>query len=218
MQIRAAMTRHKTSPFETYHGRYEAWFQRYVAVYYSELLAIHALLPWHGLGIEIGVGSGRFAAPFGIRVGLDPSRAMLTYAIERGITGIQGVAEALPFKDAVFDYGLIVTTICFADDPKTMLNEAHRLLKPRAPLVIGFIDRSSRLGQRYLTHQNDSAFYRVARFYSALEVERLLGAAGFVDLTWKQTLSKPLNKIHEIEALCDGHGHGGFVAVKALRP
>ena len=212
------MIRHKTSPFEAYHGRYEAWFQRYVTVYYSELLAIHSLLPWHGLGIEIGVGSGRFAAPLGIRVGLDPSRAMLTYAIERGISGIQGIAEALPFKDAVFDYGLVVTTICFVDDPKTMLNEAHRLLKPRAPLVIGFIDRSSRLGRRYLMRQNESVFYRVARFYSALEVERLLNATGFVDLTWRQTLSKPLNKIHEIEPVCDGHGHGGFVAVKAHRP
>jgi ubiquinone/menaquinone biosynthesis C-methylase UbiE len=216
-QIRAMMTKHKKSPFEAYHSRYETWFQRYVAVYYSELLAVHALLPWHGQGIEIGVGSGRFASPLGIRVGLDPCRAMLAYAIERGVSSIQGVAEALPFKDAVFDYGLIVTTICFVDDPKTMLNEAHQVLKPGAPLIIGFVDRASVLGQQYLAHQDESVFYREARFYSALEVERLLGDTGFVDLVWKQTLSKPLNEIQEIEPFCDGHGYGGFVVVKAVR-
>jgi SAM-dependent methyltransferase len=211
------MTRYKSAPFEAYHDRYEAWFQRHPAAYYSELLAVHARLPWHGLGVEIGVGTGRFAAPLGIRVGLDPSRAMLAYAIERGISGIQGVAEALPFKETVFDYGLVVTTICFVDDPQKMLNEAHRVLKSGAPLVIGFVDRASGIGQQYLAHQGESVFYRDARFYSALEVERLLGDAGFVELVWGQTLSKPLNEIQAIEPLSDGHGHGGFVVVKAVR-
>lgn len=205
------------TPFDAGHGRYEAWFQRHPAAYHAELLAVHALLPWHGLGLEIGVGTGRFAAPLGIRVGLDASRAMLAYAVKRGVCSIQGVAEALPFKDAVFDYGLVVTTICFVDDPQKMLNEAHRVLKSRAPLVIGFVDRTSRLGQQYLAHQAESAFYREARFYSALEVERLLGDSGFVDLAWGQTLSKPLNEIQEIEPLSEGRGHGGFVVVKAVR-
>lgn len=39
----------------------------------------------------------------------------------RDISGVQGIAEALPFRDAVFDYALVVTTICFVDDPKAML-------------------------------------------------------------------------------------------------
>ena len=205
------------TPFDAGHCRYEAWFQRHPAAYHAELLAVHALLPWHGLGVEIGVGTGRFAAPLGIRVGLDPSRAMLGYAVKRGVSSIQGVAEALPFKDAVFDYGLVVTTICFVGDPQKMLNEAHRVLKSGTSLVIGFVDRTSRLGQQYLAHQAESAFYREARFYSALEVERLLGDAGFVDLAWWQTLSKPLNEIQEIEPLSEGRGHGGFVVVKAVR-
>jgi SAM-dependent methyltransferase len=209
--------RPKRTPFNTYPRRYEAWFRRHAAAYHSELLAVRALLPWQGLGLEIGVGTGRFAVPLGIRTGLDPSRAMLAYAIERGISSIQGIAEALPFKDAVFDYGLVVTTICFVDDPKIMLNEAHRVLKSGAPLVIGFVDRVSRLGKQYQAHRAESVFYREAQFYSASEVDRLLGDTGFVDLIWGQTLSKPLSEIQEIEPLCDGHGHGGFVVVKAVR-
>jgi SAM-dependent methyltransferase len=211
------LTRPKRDPFNAYHGRYEAWFRRHPAAYHSELLAVRALLPWEGLGLEIGVGTGRFAAPLGIRVGLDPSRVMLAYAITRGVCSIQGVAEALPFKDAVFDHGLLVTTICFVDDPKATLHEAHRVLKSRAPLIIGFIDRASRLGQQYLAHQDKNFFYRAAQFYSALEIENLLGDTGFVDHVWGQTLAKPLNEIQQIEALGDGHGRGGFVVVRAMR-
>jgi len=205
----------KKDPFNTHHGRYEAWFSHHLAAYHSELLAVRALLPWQGLGLEIGVGTGRFAVPLGVKVGVDPSKAMLAYAIERGIFGVQGIAEALPFKDAVFDYGLVVTTICFVDDSKAMLIEARRILKPGAPLVIGFVDRASALGQQYLIHQAENVFYREARFYSATEVEKLLKDTGFVEQTWGQTLSKPLNEILEIEPFREGRGHGGFVVVKA---
>ncbi|MGD8901463.1 MAG: hypothetical protein PVF39_15360, partial [Desulfobacterales bacterium] len=65
--------------------------------------------------------------------------------------------------------------------------------------------------------QAESVFYREARFYSVSEVERLLDGTGFVGPVCGQTLSKPLNTIQEIEPLRDGHGHGGFVVVKAVR-
>ena len=172
----------RTAPFSTHHRRYEEWFTHHQAAYHSELLAIRALLPWQGMGLDIGVGTGRFAVPLGVEVVIDPSKEMLAYAVERGISGVQGIAEALPFKDAVFDYALVVTTICFVDDPKAMLTETHRVLKSGAPLVIGFIDRTSRLGQQYRAHQDESVFYSEARFYSALEVEGLLVDSGFVDL------------------------------------
>jgi hypothetical protein len=91
------------------------------------------------------------------------------------------------------------------------------VLKLRAPLVVGFVDRASMLGQHYLAHQDESVFYREARFYSVVEMERLIKDAGFVDLVWSQTLTKPLNEINEIEAPCSGHGAGGFVVVKATK-
>ena len=207
----------RIAPFNTHHGRYEAWFARHQAAYHSELLAIRALLPWKGLGLEIGVGTGRFAAPLGVKIGVDPSKAMLAYALERGIFSVQGIAETLSFKSGVFDYGLVVTTICFVDDPKEMLIEAHRVLKPGAPLVIGFIDRTSTLGQHYLAHQAKNVFYRDATFYSASEVEKLLNDTGFVNHVWGQTLSKPLNEIQEIEPFHAGRGQGSFVVVRATK-
>jgi len=78
------------------------------AAYISELLALRPFVPWLGRGIEIGVGSGRFAAPLGVQVGIDPSPAMLARAAARGITIVEGTAEDLPFADAGFDHALNV--------------------------------------------------------------------------------------------------------------
>lgn len=205
----------RTAPFETHHLRYEDWFGKHAAAYVSELLALRPFVPWEGCGIEIGVGSGRFAAPLGIQVGLDPSPAMLVHAAARGIRVVEAAAENLPFADSRFDHALVVTTICFVDSPPTMLAEARRVLKPGGRLVIGFIDRESAMGQHYLAHQAESVFYREATFYSAAEVERLLLEAGFSIDTWGQTLTQPLSDTREVEALRPGRGQCAFVVVAA---
>lgn len=207
----------RTAPFEAHHQRYEAWFERHQAAYVSELLALRPFVPWEGRGLEIGVGSGRFAAPLGVQTGVDPSRAMLARAAARGIEVVAGVAENLPFAAGVFDYALVVTTICFVDSPERMLAEAHRVLKPGARLVIGFIDRESALGREYLAHQAESVFYREATFYSAGEVERLLRENGFSVAAWGQTLAHALPEIREIEPLRAGWGQCAFVVVAATR-
>jgi diaminopimelate epimerase len=63
----------KVEPFEKYTSQYEDWFERNKFLYESELAAIREQLPERGKGIEIGVGSGRFAAPLGIKLGIEPS-------------------------------------------------------------------------------------------------------------------------------------------------
>jgi SAM-dependent methyltransferase len=198
-----------------HHQRYEAWFDKHKAAYSSELLALRPFVPWEGRGIEIGVGSGRFAAPLGVQVGVDPSPKMLVHAAARGIAVVEGVAEHLPFAEASFDHALVVTTICFVDSPAWMLAEAHRVLKPGGRLVIGFIDRESDLGQDYLAHQAEKVFYRDATFYSADEVAHLLQEAGFSITTWGQTLAHPLSETRAIEPLRSGRGQCAFVVVAA---
>lgn len=207
----------RVAPFEAHPQRYEAWFGKHEAAYISELLALRPFVPWEGRGIEIGVGSGRFAAPLGVQVGVDPASAMLVHAAARGIEVVEGVAENLPFEAASFDYALVVTTICFVDSPAGMLAEAHRVLKPSGRLVIGFIDRKSAMGQDYLAHQAENVFYREAIFYSAREVEQLLVEARFSIDVWAQTLARPLSETREIESLRTGRGQCAFVVVAATR-
>jgi SAM-dependent methyltransferase len=207
----------RVAPFETHHQRYEAWFEKHELAYISELLALRPFVPWEGWGIEIGVGSGRFAAPLGVQVGVDPSPAMLGHAAARGIEVVEGVAEHLPFADGSFDHALVVTTLCFVDSPARMLAEARRVLKPGGRLVIGFIDRESALGQNYLLHQEESVFYREATFYSADEVAQLLLETGFTIGAWGQTLAHPLPEMREIEPLRTGRGQCSFVVVAATR-
>jgi SAM-dependent methyltransferase len=207
----------RIAPFEDHHRRYEAWFEQHEAAYVSELLALRPFVPWTGRGIEIGVGSGRFAAPLGVEFGVDPAAAMLAYAAARGRAVVRGAAETLPVASGSFDYALVVTTICFVDSPARMLAEARRVLKPGGRLVLGFIDRESSLGRYYLAHQAENVFYRDATFFSADEVGRLLQEAGFALGAWAQTLAHPLPQTREIEPLRDGRGQCAFVVVAARK-
>ena len=143
---------------------------------------------------------------------------MAARAQARGVSTVQGIAEALPFADASFARILSVTTLCFVDDATAMLAEAYRVLKPGGTLVLGIIDRDSALGQHYLAHQAENVFYRDASFYSGDELHDLVKDGGFGELKWLQTLSQPLPEIRSVEPLRPGHGQAAFVAVRARRP
>lgn len=59
----------RISPFEKYAEQYESWFEKNRWVYEAELRAVKAMLPAVGTGLEIVVGTGRFAGPLGIKDG-----------------------------------------------------------------------------------------------------------------------------------------------------
>ena len=208
----------RIASFEANTERYDQWFVHHDSAYISELTAIRRLLPRSGLGVEIGVGTGRFATTLGVPVGVDPSTSMLKKACGRRLIAASAVAEALPFMDHAFDYCLIVTTICFVDDAEAMMREAARVLKPGGVVVVGFVDRESPLGQHYLAHQSENVFYRDATFFSVSEVEALLNDAGLEDLNWVQTLFDTTSETAVIEEARSGHGDGSFVVVRAARP
>jgi ubiquinone/menaquinone biosynthesis C-methylase UbiE len=207
----------KTKPFDEHIAEYEKWFTINKFANESELRAIKALLPKGENGIEIGVGSGRFAKPLGIHWGIEPSAKMREAAQKRGIDVIEGVAEDLPFDDSQFDFALMVTTICFLDDVERALEEAYRIIKKGGSLVIGFVDKTSMLGQLYLKHKNESVFYASATFFSVKELIFYLKKAGFVNLSFAQTIFHVLPEITAIEPVQIGYGSGSFVVVRAQK-
>ncbi len=135
--------------FENHAGDYDRWFDDHADVYHSQLSMIRAAVPDHGLMLEIGVGSGRFASPIGIQCGIDPSHALSAMAKSRGIEAVMGVGEHLPFHANSFDTILMMTVICFLDDPLPVFKEAYRLQKPAGTLVVGFIEREGRIARQY---------------------------------------------------------------------
>lgn len=207
------------TPFETHADEYEAWFDKYHAVYESEILAIKTQfekLPENIHGIEVGLGSGKYALPLGIKEGVEPSEKMRGKAIDRGIDAMDASAESLPYKDLHFDFVLFVT-ICHLNNPEQAFKEANRVLKHHGSLIIGFIDKNGLIGQNYEARRSESTFYKRARFFTPEEVKEALKAAQFKDLVFNQTLFGKLDDIHEIQEPKEGYGEGSFVVVRATK-
>ncbi len=203
----------KTKPFEENRELYEEWFIRNDAVYKSELKAIRHFIPEQGKGIEIGIGSGLFAKPLGIKDGIEPSEKMRELAIKRGLNVINGVAEKLPFKDNEYDFALMVTTICFVDSPEKSIAEVYRILKHNSPFILAFVDKESKVGREYLKMKEKSIFYRDAVFFSTDELLSLLSQAGFKDYKIVQTVFGSLDDVENIQDFKPGYGDGSFVVI-----
>ena len=151
----------KTKPFDENYQKYEDWFDRNKYVYQTELVLIMHVIPENGNGIEIGIGSGLFAKPLGIEIGIEPSIEMSKLAKKRELKVYRGVGENVPFKDNSFDFALMVTTVCFLDDAEKSLLEVERILKSKGSFIIGFVDKESPLGNIYLRFKYENIFYRI---------------------------------------------------------
>ncbi|MBN1423446.1 class I SAM-dependent methyltransferase, partial [Candidatus Fermentibacteria bacterium] len=133
--------------FDKYSDRYDEWFERHRDFYHAELEAIRQVMPsLPARGLDVGVGSGQFAVPLGIRIGVEPSEKMASKAERQGIRVFRHVAEKPPLSVPEFDLVLMVTTICFVDDILKAFQEAFRVLKPHGCLIVGFVDRETELG------------------------------------------------------------------------
>ena len=204
----------KIESFEKHSDAYDAWFEKNRDQYEAELEAIRQLLPLPGAeGVEVGVGSGKFAAPLGIKFGVEPSAKLAIKARARGVTVYSGVAEDLPFPDAQFDFVLMVTTLCFVDDVMQSFRQAFRVLKLSGCIIIAFIDRESDMGKQYVAKQGESRFYKEATFFSTHEVMKNLEAAGFRLAGIKQTLIPGMDS----GTILNGFGKGAFVVVKGVK-
>ncbi|ELZ11491.1 MULTISPECIES: class I SAM-dependent methyltransferase [Natrialba] len=208
-------------PFETLSEEYDDWFETHDGAYRAEQAALERVLPEtfdsrHDRALEIGVGTGRFAAPLGLSLGLDPARNALERTRERGVDPVRGVAESLPFAAGTLDLTLFVTVLCFVDDLETTLSEARRVLADDGTLVVAVLDRSSAVGQVYQEHKDESPFYADAEFLTGDAACRELERAGFVIEDRAQTVFEdPATIDPEATPLREGHGDGLFAVIRA---
>lgn len=209
----------QTKIFDKNVEAYEKWYEEYPEVYQSEVMAIREQLqklPENIRGIEVGLGTGRFAVPLGIKEGVEPSEAMAKKAIDRGIEVMDEVAESLPYGDLQFDFVLFVT-LCHLDNIKHALAEANRVLKHKGSVLIGFLDKEKSIAKQYLEKRHRSTFFAKANFYTVDRIQTLLKETGFKDLEFNQTLFGDLDEIKEVQMPKPGFGAGSFVVVKATK-
>jgi SAM-dependent methyltransferase len=203
--------------FDNYALEYDKWFENHELEYALELKAIKKFLPKGGDGIEIGSGTGRFTQPLGISLGVEPSEAMRNVAINRGVNVIAGTAESLPVVDGLYDFALLVTTVCFLEAPELAINEAYRVLKADGLIIIGLIDKNSNLGKEYEENKGESKFYKDANFHSVVEIKEKLRESGFCNIECIQAILPGDTKENYKPGVKQGYGEGSFVVLRAQK-
>jgi len=203
--------------FDKYAQEYDEWFDANRFAYESEVLALKKFVPATNDGLEVGVGTGRFAVALGINVGVEPAKGMAGIARKRGIRVYKARAEKLPFEDSSFNFVLMVSTLCFIQDPVEALNEVKRVLGPGGNSIIGMIDKGSFLGALYESKKKESKFYQYANFYAVRQVWDWLEELRFERIKTCQTIFKNPSIITTIEPVKEGYGEGGFVVIAARK-
>ncbi|MFA6635824.1 MAG: class I SAM-dependent methyltransferase [Candidatus Omnitrophota bacterium] len=201
--------------FGKHSRRYDAWYENNKFAYLSELEAIKRFLPKTGKGLEIGVGTGRFAGPLGIKWGIDPSEKVLKIARERGVRVRKSHGEKLPFRNNTFDHVVSIVTLSFVRSPARVIQEAERVLKRNGKIIIGIVPRESFLGKNYLKKRG--LFYKAANLLTPEEVKDFLKASGFEDISFCQTIFVLPSKMRSVHKVSEGYARGGFVVIRAKK-
>ncbi len=215
MMVGGMKFKYAMNAFDCYYKEYDAWYERNKFAYLSELEAIRKVLPKGGKGLEIGVGTGRFAQALDIAMGIDPSKKMIDIAAQRDVVVRWGFGEDLPFFEDTFDYIAIIITLCFVQNPQKVLKEAIRVLKKNGKIILGIIDKNSFLGKFY--QRKKSVFYKKAFFFSIKDLSKLLKKVGLGKIAYYQTLFNHPDKSNSIEKPQKGFGKGSFVVVSAQK-
>lgn len=209
--------------FERLAERYDAWYDGAIGrvAFPIEVECLRPLLqglpkPW----LEVGVGSGRFAQALGVEVGIDPAFRPLQLAKQRRIIVVQALGENLPFRDQTFGTVLVIVTLCFADDPLSLLLEARRVLMDEGALILGMVFADSPWGEFYMRKAKlGHPFYSAVHFLTRLQTQELLERSGFKVISARSALRQPpSDKFLQPETPMDGdYSDAGFTAWKAVK-
>ena len=138
-----------------------------------------------GRTLDVGCGTGRglrFYGPGAQVVGIDPAGVSLARAARRisGSRLVQASAEALPFREGVFDTVVSSFVFCSVPDPARGLAEVKRVLSPGGQLRMLEHVRSRRRWKAAFQDRVQPVWTRLSGGCRPnRETERLVEAAGF---------------------------------------
>lgn len=193
--------------------RYDRWYDRHPDLFQAELAALKRASSNLSGGLEVGVGTGRFAAALGLDWGIDPEREMLKLARQRGCRVIQAMGEDLPFATGIFNRVVMVTVLCFLSDPARAVKEALRVIRPGGQLLLGIIEPESGIGRAARARRDRESFYAEARFLSVNEILQLLPEAIRGQAKFFQSIFPEEAKDNRPPKVEIGRGRGAFAVV-----
>ncbi len=207
------------NPFDKYPYRYDHWYDEKGLLHYLiELEALKELgsLPY---SLEVGVGTGRFAEPLHIEIGVDISWNMLHIGRERIFNPVYANGYKLPFRNSIFKIVYLIVTICFVDKPELILREVNRVLEDEGRLIVGYIPRDSIWGRYYISlKKKKHVFYSYAKFYSSEEVISILHKEKFEITRVLSTLFQSPNEVRFIEKAREGlYKDAGFIIIETRK-
>jgi len=124
--------------------------------------------------LNVGAGTGSYEPDDRRVVAVDPSQTMLEQRPPGAAPAVQGMAEALPFRDGAFDAAMGILTIHHWSDWRTGLGEARRVVRRRVVLLVSDQDVWERfwLGHDYipaLLELDRARFVPIPEIVSALD-------------------------------------------------
>ncbi len=207
------------SPFNEYVADYDAWYDEAGRlVFETELRSLQQVLPslsrpW----LEVGVGTGRFAQALGIGTGVDTAVKMIEIASQRDTAVLLASGEQLPFCDWCFGAVFLITTMCFIEQPLSVLREVHRVLVPDGKLVLAVMPAHSTWTQFYEEEKHRGhPLYTRAIFRSPDELIDLIERGDFSVQNTVSTLLQGPGEVTRAESPQTGFRIGaGFVVIVA---
>jgi len=171
-------------------GLYDGWYESREGRRFDllEKRAVESILKGisaRGRLLEVGSGTGwwsRFFARRGFTVtGVDVSPQMVRVARNKGIPGAvfqEGDAHNLACENGEFDVAAAITVLEFTGEPQRVLREMVRCTRMGGMLVLGVLNAESPLNRA--RSRETASPYAAARFFSAIELRRLLSPLGRV--------------------------------------
>jgi len=151
-----------------------------------------------GLGLEVGIGSGRVSLPLvketKLRVvGLDLSKEMLRLVkrkichSEARVDLLLGDAEHLPFRSESFNLLLCISTLHYFDSPHDSLREFSRVLKTSGVFIHGDVTTHEMDTEEFMNRLEKMLSPAHGRYHRASEMKKLLEELRF-QLTKTKTI------------------------------